>query len=201
MTDLRESMPDNQNQGERRQTPPLPLRYWVRSAAIAGMILVALMLILSRGHLGAFAVLFEGRAWSVHAPDWTRLVEAGPIIWVHVGTIAAAFVLGIVLLAGPKGRLPHRVLGWIWASLLVVTGIDTLFIHTPGVGPQLFGFSPLHAFSIWALIGAPLGVYYARRHNVARHRMTMTSVFLGALVIAGVFAFLPGRIMHSVVFG
>ncbi len=29
----------------------------------------------------------------------------------------------------------------------------------------------------------------------------MTSIFVGALVIAGVFTLAPGRIMHSVVFG
>ena len=29
----------------------------------------------------------------------------------------------------------------------------------------------------------------------------MISIFLGALVIAGLFTFLPGRIMHAVVFG
>jgi uncharacterized membrane protein len=29
----------------------------------------------------------------------------------------------------------------------------------------------------------------------------MTMIFAGALVIAGLFTFLPGRIMHAVVFG
>jgi uncharacterized membrane protein len=29
----------------------------------------------------------------------------------------------------------------------------------------------------------------------------MLGLFLGALVIAGIFTFLPGRIMHAVVFG
>ena len=29
----------------------------------------------------------------------------------------------------------------------------------------------------------------------------MLGLFIGALVIAGVFTFLPGRIMHAVVFG
>jgi uncharacterized membrane protein len=29
----------------------------------------------------------------------------------------------------------------------------------------------------------------------------MTSIFFGALIIAGVFTFLPGRVMHAVVFG
>jgi len=33
------------------------------------------------------------------------------------------------------------------------------------------------------------------------HRNSMVGLFVGALVIAGAFTFLPGRIMHAVVFG
>jgi len=29
----------------------------------------------------------------------------------------------------------------------------------------------------------------------------MTSIFFGALIVAGLFTLLPGRIMHAVVFG
>ena len=47
----------------------------------------------------------------------------------------------------------------------------------------------------------PLGVWYARRHLLLGHRLTMTGLFLGALVIAGLFTLVPGRIMHKVVFG
>ena len=47
----------------------------------------------------------------------------------------------------------------------------------------------------------PLAVSHARRHAVERHRRAMLGLFIGALVIAGVFTFLPGRIMHAVVFG
>ena len=46
-----------------------------------------------------------------------------------------------------------------------------------------------------------LAVLHARRHNVSGHRKAMTSIFFGALVVAGLFTFLPGRIMHAVVFG
>ena len=42
---------------------------------------------------------------------------------------------------------------------------------------------------------------HARRHAIERHRRAMLRLFVGALVIAGVFTFLPGRIMHAVVFG
>ena len=47
----------------------------------------------------------------------------------------------------------------------------------------------------------PLAVWAAHRHEVARHRRAMMSLFLGALLIAGAFTLLPGRIMHRVVFG
>jgi uncharacterized membrane protein len=33
------------------------------------------------------------------------------------------------------------------------------------------------------------------------HRRIMIMVFAGALVIAGLFTLLPGRIMHAVIFG
>jgi len=33
------------------------------------------------------------------------------------------------------------------------------------------------------------------------HRRVMIGIFSGALVIAGLFTLLPGRIMHAVVFG
>ena len=55
--------------------------------------------------------------------------------------------------------------------------------------------------SIFTLVVLPLGVWNARRHLVAAHRRIMICIFCGALVIAGLFTLLPGRIMHSVVFG
>ena len=51
----------------------------------------------------------------------------------------------------------------------------------------------------FAMLG--VGVWAARTGNVRRHKMTMIGIFFGALVIAGLFTFLPGRIMHAVVFG
>jgi uncharacterized membrane protein len=41
----------------------------------------------------------------------------------------------------------------------------------------------------------------AHRHRVADHRRIMILIFSGALVIAGLFTFVPGRIMHTVLFG
>ena len=47
----------------------------------------------------------------------------------------------------------------------------------------------------------PLAVWHAHTHRVADHRRIMVSLFTGALVIAGLFTLLPGRIMHAVLFG
>ena len=47
----------------------------------------------------------------------------------------------------------------------------------------------------------PSAVVLARRHNVARHANIMTGVFIGGIGVAGVLAFLPGRLMWQVFFG
>jgi uncharacterized membrane protein len=47
----------------------------------------------------------------------------------------------------------------------------------------------------------PLAILHARHHRVIRHRNAMISMFVGALVIAGLFTFVPGRIMYAVVVG
>jgi len=128
----------------------------------------------------------------------TPLLDAAPAIPMHAFAAMAAFALGVVQLAAPKGTLPHRTLGWIWVALMAIVAISSFWIHQLRlIGP----WSPIHLLSIFTPIMLVLGVWYARRHNVRGHRITMISIFAGALVIAGLFTFLPGRIMHTVVFG
>ena len=126
------------------------------------------------------------------------LFDAAPAIPVHAFAAMTAFVLGVVQLAAPKGTLPHRTLGWIWVCLMLGVAISSFWIHEIRlVGP----WSPIHLLSIFVLITVPLAVWKAHRHQVADHRRIMISIFSGALVIAGLFTLLPGRIMHAVVFG
>ncbi len=62
-------------------------------------------------------------------------------------------------------------------------------------------WSPIHILSIFTLVMLPLAVLHARRHRVAKHRNAMITIFAGALLIAGLFTFVPGRIMYNVAFG
>lgn len=81
--------------------------------------------------------------------------------------------------------------------MLVVAGSSFWIHQIQLVGP----WSPIHLLSIFSLAMLALGVTAARSHNVRRHRFTMIGIFFGALLIAGLFTFIPGRIMHAVVFG
>ena len=126
------------------------------------------------------------------------LLNAALPIQLHAVAALSAFALGVVQLTAPKGTLPHRTLGYIWAALMLTVAISSFWIRDMRVwGP----WSPIHLLSILTLIMLPLGLYYARNHNVRGHRLTMLGLFLGALLIAGGFTLVPGRIMHKVVFG
>src|SRR3954449_10250071 len=98
------------------------------------------------------------------------LLDAAPAIPVHAFAAMAAFALGIVQFAAPKGTLPHRTLGWIWAVLMAVVTVSWFWIHQIRlVGP----WSPIHLLSIFTPTMLVVGVLYARRHNVRSHKVTM----------------------------
>jgi uncharacterized membrane protein len=126
------------------------------------------------------------------------LLDASPQIRIHAFSAMAAFALGAVQLAAPKGTLPHRTLGWIWVTLMLVVCISSFFIHQLRMWGQ---WSPIHLLAVFTLIMLPLAVLAAHRHEVPRHRGRMIGLFVGALVLAGLFTFWPGRIMYEVVFG
>lgn len=118
------------------------------------------------------------------------LLNAAPAIQAHAFAALAAFALGTFQLAAPKGTLRHRTTGWIWIVLMVIVAATSFWIHDLRVwGP----WSPIHLLSIFTLAMLP--------HRVASHRNAMIAIFTGALVVAGVFTFMPGRIMHAVAFG
>src|ERR1700721_701297 len=119
------------------------------------------------------------------------LLAASPAVQMHAFAAMTAFVLGVGQLSAPKGPIRHRTIGWIWVLLMLAVSISAFWIHEL----RLWGpWSPIHLLAIFTLAMLPVGVLYARRHHVARHRFVMISIFCGALVIAGLFTFVPGRI-------
>jgi uncharacterized membrane protein len=126
------------------------------------------------------------------------LLGASFVVQVHAFAALAAFAVGVVQLVGPKGTLTHRTIGYTWVGLMLVVAGSSFAIH----GMRQWGaFSAIHLLSVVVLVLLPLAILAARRHHVGTHRWAMIALFAGALVIAGAFTLLPGRIMHRVVFG
>jgi uncharacterized membrane protein len=130
------------------------------------------------------------------------LLAASLAVKVHVFTVVPAFFLGTWLIfLSRKGAPFHRALGYVYLTLMTVTAVAALCIRSISPIDIFYGFGPIHIFSIvtlWGVVGALRGAW---THDIPRHRSAMLGVYVGGLLIAGTLAFLPGRIMHSVVFG
>src|SRR5215467_7336625 len=109
------------------------------------------------------------------------LLAASPAIQFHAFAAMAAFGLGLVQFAAPKGTLPHRTIGWIWVALMIVVSVSAFFIHQI----RLWGpWSPIHLLALFTLIVLPIAVWHAHRHAVDKHRNRMVALFIVVQAIA-----------------
>lgn len=123
------------------------------------------------------------------------------LAYLHLATVVPAFFLGAIQLSRRKGTPRHRLIGKIYMVLMLATALITLAMPAE-VGPRLlnhFGF--IHIFSFMALFSVPSAYIAARRGNIKAHRGAMLGLYLGGILIAGAFAFSPGRMLHAWLFG
>jgi uncharacterized membrane protein len=126
------------------------------------------------------------------------LLEASPVIQIHAYAAIAALLLGAGVLFRRKGDRLHKLGGRIWVGLMLVVALSSFFIHTIRTwGP----WSPIHLLSLLTLFGLVKAVMMIRSRKVVQHARIMKMVYFGGLVIAGFFTFMPGRVMHAVLFG
>jgi uncharacterized membrane protein len=116
-----------------------------------------------------------------------------PAIAVHAAAAIGALGMGAALLAMRKGSRPHRLLGRMWAVLMLTVALSAFFIRSGG------GFSWLHGFAIFTLVGLAGAVHYARSGNFPAHRRAVFGLYFGGLVVPGLFALLPQRLLGEVV--
>lgn len=109
-----------------------------------------------------------------------------------------AVVIGAVQFLSPKGTNSHRLLGYVWVSLIITVCITSFGIFTIRlVGP----FSPIHLLSILTIHSAITSVLAIRRGDVEKHMKSMKVLYILALLLTGGFTLYPGRIMNQVLFG
>ncbi|MBL8518014.1 MAG: DUF2306 domain-containing protein [Betaproteobacteria bacterium] len=122
---------------------------------------------------------FANAPWYVHA---------------HMFAAVVALLIGAAVLARRKGTASHKVLGWLWVTLMLFSAVTSFAIHARD------RLSLIHGLSVAVLIGLPTAILFVRGGNVRGHRLTMMSLFAG-LVIAGAFTLLPYRMLGQLLFG
>ncbi len=123
------------------------------------------------------------------------------LAYLHVGTVIPAFFIGTYILIVRKGTSRHKLLGKIYVTLMLITAFITLFMPAM-VGPSFlnhFGF--IHLLSLLVFVTVPRAILAIRRGDVATHKKHMLGMYIGALLIAGALAMMPGRLMHLWIFG
>lgn len=128
----------------------------------------------------------------------TPLANATLMIQIHTALALAAAALTVAIFSLKKGSRYHRIMGWAWVIMMAVVALSSFWISTIKlVGP----FSPIHLLSIFVLWQLFAAVRAARSHRIADHKRNMQGLAFGALLIAGAFTFLPGRLMNAVLLG
>ena len=132
-----------------------------------------------------------------HGPDQAIWAGLAPQIKIHIAAAVLAFAIGFILMLRPKGVGLHKTMGWMWVAAMGATAVSSFFI----TGLNGDAFSLIHLLSGWTVVALPMAVYAIRRRDVMLHRRFMTGLFFGGMVIAGLLAFLPGRVMYMMFFG
>lgn len=122
---------------------------------------------------------------------------AKPAIILHMLTVVPSVPLGMAMLVMRKGDRRHRWVGRLWMALMAVTAASTFFIAETRPGQ----FSLIHILSVVTLIAVPRAIHAARTGRIDQHKRGVILLYTLALMIAGGFTFVPGRLMYLWAFG
>jgi uncharacterized membrane protein len=175
----------------------------------------AFMLRMVVGIVGVFAIF---AAWLIMMPDGDRarilnywanveipapslnlapLIAAPLSLQLHVAAAVLALIIGVVIFTFRKGTGFHRFLGWSWVGSMIIVAATSIAM----IADFKNGINALHAFTAITVVSLWAGLTGIRRGNVGQHAGSMIGLYVGGLIIAGGFAFIPGRTMWNVVFG
>ncbi len=123
------------------------------------------------------------------------------LMFAHLATVLPAVLLGLIQFILKKGTKLHRGIGWTYMICMMITAILTLFMEARVGGTFLNHFGWIHLFSFLTIWTVPTAIIAARKGNIKAHKRKMILLYVGAILIAGAFTFMPGRYLHHVFFG
>lgn len=129
--------------------------------------------------------------------NWDAFEGAGLAVYVHLVAALLALSLGIIMWLRPKGTASHKLIGRSFIGIMLVTAISSFWIREINRGSLswIHIFIPITFFASWEAI------HYIRKGNIKRHKRAVKGMFFGALLIPGLFTFVPGRRMWDLFFG
>jgi len=150
-------------------------------------------------------VVVPGCAWLLGGSDrwqdvsWrfglntAAFAEAPLVTQAHAVFILTMVATGWGMLALPKGDRRHRILGWTWVGAMTLMGLTSMLV------PHGNSWIAAYVGGGSALVLMAYGIYKVKRRKYRDHARTMVMLMI-ALVVMTLLAFMPGRLMHAVLF-
>lgn len=130
-------------------------------------------------------------------------MQLTPLIAIHMSAAIAAIAIGPIALWARKGRQQrprlHRAFGYAWVTLMLVTAMSALFIRDFRL-PNIAGYTPIHLFVPYVLVSLTMAFRALAQNRIDLHRKIMTSTYIGACLVAGIFTLLPSRFLGNLIF-
>jgi uncharacterized membrane protein len=132
-----------------------------------------------------------------------------PIIYIHAFFALTAIPVGLYIFFKNKWTKQHRFIGRVWVSCLLIVSVTALFITSPmtdtAFNPRLYSWIHLLIpFTIGNLIYSIWSIRQFKKTKLEKHKnahmRSMIGVYVGALLLAGAFTLLPGRMFHEIIF-
>ena len=109
-----------------------------------------------------------------------------PLIAAHALAASLALLLGPVNIFRRRRDTAHRIIGYGWVAMMVLTCLTSF-----GIYPD--GFSWLHGLAAYTLFSVGAGIWSVLHGNRIAHRYNMIGAYLGTLIAFGFAAFIPSR--------
>ena len=116
------------------------------------------------------------------------------MITAHIMAACAALVLGGVQFAAKKGTTLHRYVGRVWMTAMAVVCATSLGIYEINDGKP----SPIHILTVVTAVFMVYAIVAVRKGDIRRHKRALIFCYAG-LVIAGLFALMPGRFIAGLI--
>jgi len=124
-------------------------------------------------------------------------------IYIHAFFALIAVPVGLYILLTKKGTQKHKLTGRIWTLFLLIVSFTALFIQAINPGE----YSLIHLLIPWTIGSLIYSIWSIRKFQKTKlqkykkaHMCSMIGVYVGALLVAGVFTLMPGRLFYEILF-